>query len=70
MIEPKPYPGIPAGILDEDLEEYMSKKKGPFDSAIKLLGGYGGIITTKAERECDAAIRVLEALPERGKEGK
>jgi Lar family restriction alleviation protein len=23
----EPYPGIPAGILDEDLEEYMSEKK-------------------------------------------
>ena len=33
----EPYPGIPAGILDEDLEEYMSEKKGPFDAAIRRI---------------------------------
>jgi len=34
MSETKAYPGIPAGICDEDLEEHMSEK-GPFDAAIE-----------------------------------
>ena len=36
MDKTKDYPGTPAGILDEDLEEHMSEKK-PFDAAIKAI---------------------------------
>ena len=36
MSDIKAYPGIPAGICDEDLEEHMSEK-GPLDAAIEVL---------------------------------
>ena len=62
----EPYLGIPAGILlDEDLEEHMSEKKGLFDAAISFLRRARGLMSAQEEEETKDEIRtaigILEA---------
>jgi len=61
----KAYPGIPAGICDEDLEEHMSEK-----SLMKLASDLGvpfsaaKIISDHVRAEYDAKLRAADALCE------
>jgi len=58
----KPYPGIPAGILDEDLEEYMNEKGGPFDAAIDAIRNWQRVIEPYAEMHIEEIANLEEAV--------